>query len=103
MVYALLTCCCDKGDDLDEDFPYNRLIISFDYVEAHTEEQNNNVFRNRPWAEWQSNNNLRNVRRETMAARIPSNENAGGGVIGSLRKDFGKNMRLNLSKSMKLE
>jgi len=34
-VYAILTCCCDKGGDLDEEFPYNKLIISYDYVETH--------------------------------------------------------------------
>ena len=51
-IYAILTCCCDKGEDLGEDFPYNKLIISYDYVEGHLEEQENNLFRNRPWAEW---------------------------------------------------
>ena len=48
--YAIFTCCCDKGDTLDGEFPYDKLFISFDYIEEHEVEANagNNLFAN-PW------------------------------------------------------
>ena len=38
IMYALLTCCCDKGNDLDANFGYEWLILSFDYIEKNEAE-----------------------------------------------------------------
>lgn len=35
LIYAIFTCCCDKGDDLNDAFLYEKLIISYEYVESH--------------------------------------------------------------------
>ena len=50
LLYAIFTCCCDKGEVLDADFPYNLLFISFEYIDAHEalEEQGDELFAN-PW------------------------------------------------------
>lgn len=34
-IYAIFTCCCDKGEDLNDAFNYEKLIISYGYVESH--------------------------------------------------------------------
>ena len=50
ILYAIFTCCCDKGETLDGEFPYDKLFISFDYIEEHETEARNgqNLFQN-PW------------------------------------------------------
>jgi hypothetical protein len=64
LIYTILTCCCDKGEDLGNEFPYEKLLISFDYCENHAEALDNQLFAAQPWAEYRSNQNLRNVRRD---------------------------------------
>jgi len=68
LVYALFTCCCDKGDDLPEGFPYHKLMISYEFVERELQDRedghNNELFRNAPWEEWRANRDLRNIRVE---------------------------------------
>lgn len=107
LVYAILTCCCDKGNDLEEGFPYEKLIISFDYwqkgEEAREAEENPELFRNAPWAEWRANNNLRNIRRNTMNnrnAQNPAAVDGEGGFAASMRREVTKTMKLSLTKSM---
>lgn len=39
ILYALLTCFCDKGHKLEkETFPFSQLILSFDYITKREEE-----------------------------------------------------------------
>lgn len=108
VVYAILTCCCDKGDDLEEDFPYDKLIISLDYWQKGEEARENggdvaDPFHNRPWDEWRAQNNLRNIRRDTMNLRAQNNpEGDGGGFAASMRREVTKTMKLSLSKSVAL-
>ena len=32
LIYSILTCCCDKGNDIDDNEEFQDRIISFDFV-----------------------------------------------------------------------
>ena len=32
-IYSILTCCCDKGDDLNEEDEFKDRVLSFDYID----------------------------------------------------------------------
>jgi hypothetical protein len=36
ILWSLLTCCCDKGENYDEDEKFENKMISFDYIEYET-------------------------------------------------------------------
>lgn len=40
IVYSILTCCCDKGPEVDERLEFKDRILSFDFIEYETEEHN---------------------------------------------------------------
>jgi hypothetical protein len=64
ILYAVLTCCCDKGDTLDDDFPYDHTLLSFNYIEKKTEELEHideGVARN-PFNEWRQRQNINEER-----------------------------------------
>ena len=55
IVYSILTCCFDKGQDIDEDNNFQDRILSFDFIEYELGEHNN--FENAPVGrqEWNFN------------------------------------------------
>ena len=69
IIYAILTCCCDKGEVLDNEFPYDKLFISFDYIENNTPIEGAYQYRNW-WEEWRSNQNVRAVRANVQQANV---------------------------------
>jgi len=81
ILYAIITCFCDKGLKLEkETFPFSQLILSFDYIAKREEELR--VYAERisaargeqgeqlqtvlssPWEEWRTHQNMLEVRRE---------------------------------------
>jgi len=43
-LFSILTCCCDKGEEVPDENDYAEHVISFDYISNALEERN--YFRN---------------------------------------------------------
>jgi hypothetical protein len=63
IIYALFTCCCEKGNIIDNDnFPFDKLILSYKYISKREEEIaalqaqgiNAEDALSDPWVEWRT-------------------------------------------------
>ena len=46
LLYSIVTCCCDKGDELPGDFNFEDRVLSLDFVDFELGRLNN--FENHP-------------------------------------------------------
>jgi len=74
-VYSILTCCCDKGEELDEADEFKDRILSFDYIDHELPRVDN--FRNHPvgMRELEFNMALSIVRRNSVRDIQAANAN----------------------------
>jgi len=72
LLYSILTCCCDKGDDINEGNEFRDRVLSFDFIEFELGRLNN--FENHPVGrnEWEYNRRLSFVRQQSMRAHQPA-------------------------------
>lgn len=94
-----MTCCCDKGDTLDEDYPYDQTLLSFTYIEKMTEELENvdeGVSRN-PFNEWRQRQNINEERNRQQNARFERYNPQGSQVY----QGYGAGLRASIKKTIK--
>lgn len=85
LIFSLVTCCCDKGTDLPEDFKFEDRILSFDFVEYELGQLNN--FEDHPVGrqEYEFNRRLSFVRAQSIRGRPPAPElKRSGTIIGNI-------------------
>ena len=68
-IYSILTCCCEKGESMAEDFKFKDIVLSLDFVEYGLGRLNN--FADHPVgrAELEYNRRLDFVRAESIRGR----------------------------------
>ena len=72
ILYTILTCCCDKGEEVSDENEFRDSILSFKFIEYEMGVLNN--FENHPVGrnEWEYNRRLSFVRQQSMRNMAPA-------------------------------
>ena len=102
IVYSLLTCCCDKGQEFSERETFDDRIISFDFIDRELEELDN--FQNHPQGlanEVEFNRNLSIVRERRISLQnsIIAQQQMGSSNVQKMRSSIKRTILTKLSMS----
>ena len=98
LVYTILTCCCGKGNEFEEDYKFEDRIISYDYVKYELGLLNN--FENHVVGinEMEFNRNIQIFRgQQQIEMQEVYGPDAGGAHINYIRYSLRKTIIANLS------